>query len=324
MLSLDINLQIAVVALVIDALTGDPAWLYRRLPHPVAIVGNVIARVDERTNRGQGAARELVAGLFAVVFLVAAVAALGILLETWLSGYRFGWIVEAIMVSTLIAFRGLYDGVKAVAGALDEGLEPAREAVSHLVGRDPKTLDEAGVARAAVESAAENFSDGVVAPVFWFLLLGLPGLFACKTINTLDSMLGHRSPRHEHFGKAAARIDDLVNWLPARLTALLVALAALAVPGASAGHALRTAWRDAGKHRSVNAGWPEAAFAGALGLALAGPRRYEGAIVEDAWMGDGRSELSGTDIHGALRLYVTAAALLLAGLVAARLGWPVP
>jgi adenosylcobinamide-phosphate synthase len=205
--------------------------------------------------------------------------------------------------------------VQAVARGLGEGLDQARAAVAQVVGRDPESLDAPGVARAAVESLAENFSDGVVAPVFWFLVAGLPGLAAYKAVNTLDSMIGHRDARHRAFGKAAARLDDVVNWLPARLAGLIYVAAAALLPGARAGRAWTAMWRDAPKHRSPNAGWQEAALAGALGFALAGPRRYGDEIVEDPWMGDGRRELTAADLGRALRLYL-AAGLLLAGLVA--------
>ena len=198
-----------------------------------------------------------------------------------------GAVIEAVAASVLVAYRGLRDHVGEVARGLDTGLAEARAAVAHLVGRDPASLDGPGVARAAVESLAENFADGVVAPLFWYVLLGFPGLLAYKAINTLDSMIGHRDPRYRHFGRVAARVDDAASWIPSRLAAALLAGAALVVPGASARGALRTAFRDARHHRSVNAGWPEAAMAGALGFAIAGPRRYGGRTVEDAWM-DGR------------------------------------
>jgi adenosylcobinamide-phosphate synthase len=206
-----------------------------------------------------------------------------------------------------------------VAAALDRGLAEARLAVAHIVGRDPARLDAPGVARAAAESLAENFSDGVVAPVFWFALFGLPGLCAYKAVNTLDSMIGQRNPRYERFGKAAARLDDALNWVPARLACLLLVAAAAVLPGASAAGAWRTAWRDAGGHRSPNAGWQEAALAGALGFALAGPREYPDGPVEDAWMGDGRADLDAAALRAALRLYLVAGALLgtpLGGLLA--------
>jgi adenosylcobinamide-phosphate synthase len=181
--------------------------------------------------------------------------------------------------------------------------------VRHIVGRDPMSLDEHGVARAAIESLAENFSDGVVAPVLWTILFGLPGLFVYKTANTLDSMIGHLSPRYRSFGWAAARLDDVLNLAPARLAALLIAAAALVTPQTSSGAALRIMLRDAGKHRSPNAGWPEAAMAGALGLALAGPRRYAERVVADPWIGDGRARAVPTDMFRALLIYVVACAL---------------
>ncbi len=312
---------IILVALVIDAISGDPAWLYKRIPHPVALVGKGIETFDGRFNRGTNRLESFLGGFGLTIFLIATAAAIGMLLEEWLSSYRYGWIFEALLASTLIAFRGLYDGVVTVARALETGIEHARGAVAHVVGRDCQALDQAGVARAAIESTAENFSDGVVAPVFWFVLFGLPGIFVYKTVNTLDSMLGHRDTRYEYFGKAAARIDDAVNWLPARLSAFLFIAAAYFTPRASARGAWQCAWRDARLHRSINAGWPEAAVAGAMGFSLAGPRPYHGEIVDDAWMGDGREGLSAYDVHATLRLYIIAGGLLGLVLAAATMVW---
>ena len=185
-----------------------------------------------------------------------------------------------------------------MAHALDTGADPARAELRHIVGRDVRALDEHGIARAAIESGAENYSDGVVAPAFWYLLFGLPGLLAYKAINTMDSMIGHRSPRHHAFGRAAARIDDAVNWAPARIAGGLIAAAAVVVPGAAPGRAWDTMVRDAPRHSSPNAGWPEAAMAGALGLALLGPRRYEGeAAADEAWLGDGRKDATADDVR---------------------------
>jgi adenosylcobinamide-phosphate synthase len=217
-------------------------------------------------------------------------------------------------MSTLLAARGLYDHVARVAAGLEQSLEEGRRAVAHIVGRDPGSLDAHGVARAAIESAAENFADGAMAPLFWGVLLGLPGMAAYKAVNTLDSMIGHRSPRYVHFGRFAARLDDVANWLPARLSALLILAAAQFLPGAAPATGWRALWRDASRHRSPNAGWPEAAIAGALGLSLAGPRRYGDELVDDAWMGEGRAAATVTDIRRALRLlgsaWIAAAALL--------------
>jgi adenosylcobinamide-phosphate synthase len=216
----------------------------------------------------------------------------------------------------LVAQRSLYDHVFAVCRALESGgVAAGRAAVSRIVGRDPNSLDEYAVARAGIESLFENFSDGVVAPAFWYLLLGLPGLFAYKAVNTLDSMIGHRSPRYLDFGAFAARLDTAANYLPARLSGLIVVAAALVVPQGSPRAALKITLRDARKHRSVNAGWPEGAAAGALGLALAGPRRYGADLVNDPWIGDGRARATPSDMRRALYLFV-AACLLQAGLIA--------
>ncbi|MGH6959089.1 MAG: adenosylcobinamide-phosphate synthase CbiB, partial [Dongiaceae bacterium] len=207
--------------------------------------------------------------------------------------------------------NSLYRHVAAVAEALEAGGLPAgRYAVSHIVGRDPEQLDDAGVSRAALESLAENFSDGVTAPLFWGLLLGLPGLLAYKAINTADNMIGHRTERHEAFGWAAARLDDLVNLLPARLAGATLAAAAAFLRSTDPAVAWHTMRRDAPKHRSPNAGWPEAAMAGALSLALNGPRAYHGEFIDDPWMGaGGRSDATPGDIRRGLRLYVIACGL---------------
>jgi adenosylcobinamide-phosphate synthase len=304
-------LQTLLLALLLDALLGDPRRLYNILPHPVALIGQLAEAGERWLNEPEIAARILVlrgALLAAGVTLLAAL--VGGLIALLLNGLPGGWVIEGLLASTLIAFRGLYDHASAVGSGLDRGLAEGRAAVAQIVGRDPESLDEAGVARAAVESVAENFSDGVVAPVFWFLLLGLPGLAAYKAINTLDSMIGHRSARYLAFGRVAARLDDLVNLLPARLAGGLVVLAAALLPGTSARGAWRSMRRDAPKHRSPNAGWQEAAFAGALGFALAGPRRYGERVVEDHWMGDGRRDLAAADIRAALKLYLVAGAVL--------------
>ena len=310
---------LALIALAADAVTGDPPALYRRVPHPVALLGAWIAKLDARFNDDAVSdAMRLARGGAVTLGVILAAAGAGALLHGLASMAPAGEVVEAAAASTLIAYRGLRDHVREVARGLGSGIAEARAAVSHIVGRDPERLDPPAVARAALESLAENFSDGVVAPLFWYVLLGLPGLLGYKALNTLDSMIGHRDPRHLRFGRVAARADDLVNWIPARLSVALLAGAALAVPGASPGGAVRAVLRDARHHRSVNAGWPEAAMAGALGFAIAGPRHYGGRIVEDAWMGNGRRDLDAGDVHAALRLYAVAAALLAAALA---VGW---
>jgi adenosylcobinamide-phosphate synthase len=225
-----------------------------------------------------------------------------------------------LVVAALIAAGNLDQHVRAVASALrTEGLAGGRQSIARIVGRDPDTLDEAAICRAAIESLAENASDGVTAPALWYLVGGLPGMIAYKAINTADSMIGHMSERYRAFGRAAARLDDLVNLPASRLTGLLFIAAAAVVPGASASSAWRAFRRDARLHRSPNAGWPEAAMAGALGLRLAGPRVYDGAVVDDHWMGDGRAEATVEDINRALTIYRTAFAGAL--LIVAVVGW---
>jgi adenosylcobinamide-phosphate synthase len=304
------------LALVLDMLIGDPAWLYKRVPHPVALIGGAIARLEKvLLEHGDAPARQRRRGALLCLAVTAMAAAIGFALQRLCLALPSGWFWLALLMSTLIAWRGLHRHVADVADGLDQGLAEARRAVAHIVGRDPESLDQPAVARAAIESTAENFSDGVVAPLFWGVLFGLPGMLAYKAINTLDSMIGHRTPRHLHFGRFPARLDDAANWLPARLSALLILIAALFVPWAQAGAGWRAVWRDARHHRSPNAGWPEAAMAGCLGLRLAGPRRYGRRVVEDAWMGDGRAEATSTDIRSALCM-MTGAAVLAAAVLA--------
>ena len=304
------------IALGIDAWYGDPVALYRKVPHPVVVIGKVIAFADRHCNRESDAPRRRRnAGIALVVALVAAALAIGGLVQALLLALPLGWLWLSVAMSALIAQRSLYGHVADVARAIEvSGLEGGRLAVSKIVGRDPHRLDRAGVSRAAIESLAENFSDAVVAPAFWALLLGLPGLIAYKAINTADSMIGHRSSRHRDFGWAAARLDDVVNWPAARLSALLLALGALLLPGADAREALAVTVRDARRHRSPNAGWPEAALAGALGFALNGPRAYHGTPTEEPWTNEaGRKVLDAPDIWHALRLYLRACLWLGAG-----------
>jgi adenosylcobinamide-phosphate synthase len=216
------------------------------------------------------------------------------------------------VASTLLAQRNLHAHVERVAAALEEdGLESARATVSHIVGRDTAALDEASVARAAIESLAENFSDAIVAPSFWMLIAGLPGAAIYKAINTADSMIGHRSERYHDFGWASARLDDLVNLPASRLSALFIVAAAYLTEGASPVRAFEAVKRDASRHRSPNAGYPEAAMAGALGIAIGGPRSYHGVQTDDAWMGNGRSAVTTSDIRAALSLFRRADALLI-------------
>ena len=304
-------LAILAVALFLDGVLPEQRWPFAWPRHPVRLLGAAIACLDRTLNRPErDAARNIAWGAITALVIVAGAVLSGAALHWIAASLPFGWIVEATAVVALLAQRSLFGHVRRVQEPLARGdLNGAREAVSHIVGRDPRSLDRHGVARAATESLVENFSDGVIAPAFFYACFGLPGLFAYKATNTLDSMIGHRSPRHLTFGRVSARVDDVLNLVPARLSALLLAAAAVFVPGARLGHAMAMAWRDAGKHRSVNAGWPEAAAAGALGLALAGPRRYGAEIVDDPWLGDGPPDAEARDVARALRLYAAACAL---------------
>lgn len=304
--------------LAIDAAIGES--LTRHLPHPVVLAGRAIAFFDKRLNREyrSESARRL-RGVLTLILCVGAAAALGAALGRILSVSLVGAVIEAVIIAVFLAQRSLFEHVAAVAVALDKsGLEAGREAVSRIVGRDPASLDRHAVVRAAIESLAENFSDGVVAPVLFYLLFGLPGLFAYKMANTLDSMIGHQSEHYRSFGWAAARFDDLLNLVPSRLSALLLAAAAVFLKGARPGGAFKIMLRDGRKHRSPNAGWPEAAMAGALALSLAGPRRYAGVVVTDPWLGDGTARAATRDLARALNLY-RLACFVLFGLVA--LAW---
>ena len=299
---------ILLIALALDALIGDPRWL----PHPVRAMGWLTGLLDRALNReSHGEDARVVLGALAVVLVVGASAAAGWAVAHHAAGIGWGWVAELALVTVLLAQRTMADHMVRVARALDAGVEPARDAVRHIVGRDVRALDEPAIARAAIESGAENYSDGVVAPAFWYLLLGLPGLLAYKAINTMDSMIGHRSPRHHAFGRVAARLDDAVNWVPARIAGGSIALAALFLPGAAPGVAWRIMLRDAPKHSSPNAGWPEAAMAGALGLALLGPRHYEGEAAADAaWLGDGREDVTADDLRRTVRVFAVACVLV--------------
>jgi adenosylcobinamide-phosphate synthase len=301
-------LLLLLAALVLDAAIGDPAAIFRRLPHPVVLVGMLTSRLEQHLNRQDHSDRDRRrGGIATVVVVVIVAAAAGALVDAVAARWAAGSVAEIVVLTVLVAQRSLYDHVAAVATALDrQGLAGGREAIRHIVGRDPQSLDEEGIGRAAIESLAENFSDGVVAPVFWFLLLGLPGICAYKAVNTLDSMIGHRSNRYRAFGWAAARLDDVANLVPARLAGMMIAIAAALTPRASAKDALVIMVRDARKHRSPNAGWPEGAMAGALELSLAGPRQYGGERVEDAWIGEGSEDAGPNDIRRALGLFVVA------------------
>ena len=292
------------LALLLERLVGYPPQVVERIGHPVMWIGWLIGALEQRLNtpeRSGSARRWLGCGALLVVLAVTLGAAL--VLQGWARSLPGGIFVEIVLATPFLAQKELGRAVGAVASALGQSLAAGREAVSHIVGRDPERLDEAGVARAAVETLAESTSDGVVAPWFWIVIGGLPGIALYKAINTADSMIGHLDARYRDYGWSAARLDDLVNLVPARLTAVLVVVACFFLGGASPSGAWRAAMQDARKHRSPNSGWPEAAFGGALGFSLGGPRSYGGAVVDLAVMGGGRAALDGGDIERALGLY---------------------
>jgi adenosylcobinamide-phosphate synthase len=305
--------------MMIELCAGYPQPLWRAIGHPVTWIGRLIAALDRLLNRDTAEAKwRRGAGIVAILLLLGTVGTVAFVVERELLRLPFGLLAVAIIASTSIAQRSLHQHVADVANALEQGgVIAGRAMVAKIVGRDPETLDAAGVARAAIESLAENFSDGVVAPVLWMAIAGLPGTALYKAINTADSMIGHRTPRHGTFGWAAAKLDDMVNLPASRLSALLLVAAAALNKNAAA--AWRAVVRDAPRHRSPNAGYPEAAMAGALGLSLAGPRIYGGVKIDDATMGDGRRDATAADIRQALILYRYADAILMA-LVAAIAG----
>jgi len=311
---------LALIAVATEAAVGYPDGIYRRIGHPVTWIGALIAWCDKAWNSETLSYDERRwRGIYVLVLLLAVGVLSGLVITAVLEQFFHGIVVVllcGVVGSSMLAQRSLYTHVAAVASALEaDGIEAGRRAVSMIVGRDTRALDEAAVSRAAIESLAENFSDGVVAPLFWMAVAGLPGAIAYKAVNTADSMIGHKSDRHLAFGWASARFDDLVNLPASRLSAFWLVLAASLSPGLSASRAIEILFRDAGHHRSPNAGWPEAAMAGALGIQLSGPRIYDGVEVAERWVGEGRNDLSARDIRSALDLYRAACGLQIAALV---------
>jgi adenosylcobinamide-phosphate synthase len=313
---------ILIIAFGIEAVLAYPAPLFRAIGHPVSWIGALIGALDSALNRPDASfAMRRAAGVATVLLLLAGSFGAGVALEALARAIPYlGFAVAIVVVAMLLAAGNLDQHVRAVAASIrSEGLAGGRRSISKIVGRDPDALDEAAVCRAAIERLAENASDGVTAPALWYLVGGLPGIIAYKAINTADSMIGHMTERHRAFGWAAARLDDLVNLPASRLTGLLFIAAAALVPGASAASAWRAYCLDSRRHRSPNAGWPEAAMAGALGLRLAGPRIYSGVVVDDAWMGNGRAEATAQDIDRALQIYRVAFSIALVLVVAVGL-----
>ncbi len=302
---------IMLAAMLIEVAIGWPRSVFNRIRHPVVWIGGLVTALDNSLNRAHrsGAMRRAL-GFLTMVVVVSITLACAIAIDSWLPATPLGDIAAALVASSLIATRSLYVHVAAVAKPLARNdVEAARSAVSRIVGRDPSQLDSAAIARASLESLAENASDGVVAPVFWGAVFGLPGIAAYKAINTLDSMLGHRSPRYADFGWASARLDDLANLIPARLTAAFIAVAGRTIPAASA------ALTDARRHRSPNAGWPESALAGSIGVRLSGPRSYAGRLDDEPWLNGHCPDPDAANITEGLKLYSAAMALLAASLL---------
>lgn len=301
------------MGLALDWLIGDMRWFFKLLPHPVVMIGKLIGFLDRKLNReGRGDINRTVRGAVVCVLVTLVAAAVGWGIQELTRQHSSGWMVDVFLVAVLVAQRSLAGRVGDVGKALaKKDLLKARDNLRHLVSRDPDKLDRHGVGRSALESLAENFSDAVVAPAFWFLVLGLPGLFAYKAINTMDSMIGYRTDRYISFGMTAARLDDAVNWIPARLAGLYFVIGAAFAPGGNPARALKVMLRDARKHASPNAGWPEAAMAGAFNFALGGPRVYAGgAKTESVWIGDGKARLEAGDVRRGLALFVIGCGLL--------------
>jgi adenosylcobinamide-phosphate synthase len=294
----------AAVATLIERYFGYPDALFRIIGHPVQWIGAFIAWLDQSLNtKPDDEIEGLLRGGITVILLLGATALPAYIVQDLLNGIPGGWLINALIATAFIAQKSMRDHVQDVAHALSSSVTAARISVAKIVGRDTTGLDESGIAKAALESLAENTADGIVAPVFWYALLGLPGLVAYKAINTADSMIGHKSDRHLFFGFCAAKLDDLVNLPASRLTALFFAAAAAFTSTDSANQSLHAAWNDASKHKSPNAGWPEAAMAGALGLKFGGPRAYEDGMVDLPWMGHGREAMTRADIAAGLALY---------------------
>lgn len=305
--------MIAPLALLLERWLGYSPRLVAAVGHPVMWFGWVIDYLETRLNKPERSNQQRrQAGVIAMFMLLILVLVISVVVQQALRAIPGGWVFEILVATSFLAQKELGRAVRAVADALRISLPAGRQAVSQIVGRDPHALDEAGISRAAIETLAESTSDGVVAPWFWLVLFGLPGIALYKAINTADSMIGHRNDRYRDYGWAAAKLDDLVNLIPARLTAVLIVVACFVTPHASPSRAWATARSDARKHASPNSGWPEAAFAGALGFRLGGPRSYDGQLIDLPSFGDGKHALVGSDILRALVLYVNTLNVLLA------------
>ena len=306
------NFTLAALALAIEMFAGYPPALYKLIGHPVEWIGKLIPHLDHALNDPDASAQDQRNhGIFAIIALIVIVGIPSYAIAKALSAVPYGWIINVLLATVFIAQKSLRDHVSAVINALPQSISLARREVAKIVGRDPEILDESGIAKATLESLAENSADGVVAPILWYALLGLPGIVIYKTINTADSMIGHKSKKYLNFGWATAKLDDLVNLPASRLTGLLFAGAARLQSATAAKAALNAMWHDAGKHQSPNAGWPESAMAGALDLRFGGPRNYEGTTIDLPFMGNGREQIVTADIARGLTIYDHALIILL-------------
>ena len=291
---------IMLIALGLDRLIGWPDALYRRLSHPVVAMGWLIGTCDTYLNRSEWPDYlRRFCGVITVLILISVSGGVALSVVALLPDDMFGTVLIALIAWPFLASHSLHSHVLAVARPLAAGdIDGARFAVSMIVGRNAEKMDIAAIARAALESLAENTSDGVVAPLFWGVIFGLPGLVVYKAINTMDSMIGYRSERYRDFGWAAARLDDVVNWIPARLTGLIYVLVSPQMR-----YSYKIMRCDAPRHRSPNAGWPEAAFAAALDLRLSGPRLYDGQMSADPWLNEKGADPGAGDIKEGLGLF---------------------
>lgn len=282
------TLSCILLALILDAFLGEPVWIWSKIPHPTVLMGRIIKWCELKYNNGINRKNK---GILFIAFMVIFLAIFGYLIER----LPFSAIWNILIVAILLSHKSLTEHVTAVSLGLQKNLSQGRTAVAMIVGRDTANLAETDIARSAIESAAENFSDGIIAPLFWFLIGGLPGILIYKFVNTSDSMIGYKNIQYNQFGWAAARLDDLLNWIPARLSGLLICIVH------QNNSALNIMWRDAKLHRSPNAGWPESAMAGVLDVSISGPRSYEGVIKNYPFVNvDGKKKLTAVDIDNAV------------------------
>ncbi|MDC1255113.1 adenosylcobinamide-phosphate synthase CbiB [Paracoccaceae bacterium] len=282
------TLSCILLALILDAFLGEPVWIWSKIPHPTVLMGRIIKWCELKYNNGINRKNK---GILFIASMVIFLGIFGYLIEK----LPFSAIWKILIVAILLSHKSLTEHVTAVSLGLQKNLSQGRTAVAMIVGRDTANLAETDIARSAIESAAENFSDGIIAPLFWFLIGGLPGILIYKFVNTSDSMIGYKNIQYNQFGWAAARLDDLLNWIPARLSGLLICIVH------QNNSALNIMWRDAKLHRSPNAGWPESAMAGVLDVSISGPRSYEGVIKNYPFVNvDGKKKLTAVDIDNAV------------------------